>query len=91
MNATFLSLFVFIACLVRFSGKSNKLFVALTSKSEIAKAHQKVFDIIAFLSESIRCYQCSSAEGNRDLDTCGAYESFDAEVNIPVDCQDYER
>ncbi|ODM91862.1 hypothetical protein Ocin01_14821 [Orchesella cincta] len=39
-------------------------------------------------SVQIRCYQCSSAEDKeRGGDTCGVYNKFDKELNIPVDCQ----
>jgi len=46
--------------------------------------------LVTFVAHSvqIRCYQCSSAEDrDRGGDTCGVYDKFDHDLNIPVDCQ----
>ncbi|KAG7170649.1 uncharacterized protein LOC121864173 [Homarus americanus] len=37
-------------------------------------------------SDAIKCYQCSTDEDPDGRDLCGAYETFDAESHIPVDC-----
>mgnify|MGYP006952280651 CR=1 FL=1 len=41
------------------------------------------------LVESVRCYQCSSAQ-DKDHDSCGAYSSFEKEKHIPVECNSHE-
>lgn len=35
---------------------------------------------------AIRCYQCSSDQGNKEEDSCGAYEYFDKDRNSLTDC-----
>ena len=37
-------------------------------------------------TEAIRCYQCSSDTDPKGADLCGAYEKFDKEKNIPIEC-----
>jgi hypothetical protein len=39
---------------------------------------------------SIKCYQCSSDEDAKGEDNCGAYEYFDQNKNIAVDCMGEE-
>ncbi len=39
---------------------------------------------------SIKCYQCSSDEDGKGEDNCGAYEYFDQNKNIAVDCMGEE-
>ncbi|XP_076259943.1 UPAR/Ly6 domain-containing protein crok [Rhynchophorus ferrugineus] len=42
------------------------------------------------LGESIRCYQCSSAEDRKGEDNCGSYKKFDKTSNIAIDCNSEE-
>ncbi|XP_076368342.1 uncharacterized protein LOC143255879 isoform X3 [Tachypleus tridentatus] len=35
---------------------------------------------------AIRCFQCSSDQESDGEDQCGAYEHFDTERNVAVDC-----
>ncbi len=53
----------------------------LSSEVEILKS---VFHFTAVTS--IRCYQCSSADDPENEDNCGAYEDFDREEHIAVEC-----
>lgn len=39
---------------------------------------------------SIKCYQCSSDEDPKGEDNCGAYEHFDQNKNIAVECMGEE-
>ena len=39
---------------------------------------------------SIKCYQCSSDEDGKGVDNCGAYQYFDTNKNIAVDCMGEE-
>ena len=41
-------------------------------------------------SFGIKCYQCSSDTDPNGEDNCGAYEKFDKERNIPVECNSDE-
>lgn len=41
-------------------------------------------------SEAIRCYQCSSDTDPKGEDLCGAYNKFDKEKNIPIECNSDE-
>ncbi|XP_057325722.1 uncharacterized protein LOC130667863 [Microplitis mediator] len=41
-----------------------------------------------FETEAVRCYQCSSDTDPKKEDLCGAYESFDRNKHIPIDCND---
>ncbi|XP_054168238.1 uncharacterized protein LOC128965559 [Oppia nitens] len=40
--------------------------------------------------ESIKCYQCSSDEDPEGEDNCGAYQHFDQNKNIAVECMGEE-
>nr|CAD7448545.1 unnamed protein product [Timema bartmani] len=40
--------------------------------------------------EAIRCFQCSSAQGADDEDTCGAYTKFDKTHHIAIECNSDE-
>ncbi|KAM3965794.1 uncharacterized protein ACR2FA_000118 [Aphomia sociella] len=39
---------------------------------------------------SVRCYQCASSQDNKGEDTCGAYEKFDTDSHIAVECNSDE-
>ncbi|XP_076285836.1 UPAR/Ly6 domain-containing protein crok [Lasioglossum baleicum] len=39
---------------------------------------------------AIRCYQCSSDTDAKGEDLCGAYEKFDKEKNIAIECNSEE-
>lgn len=39
---------------------------------------------------AIKCYQCSSDEDPKGEDNCGAYEHFDQNKNIAVECMGEE-
>lgn len=41
-------------------------------------------------TEAVRCYQCSSDTDPKREDLCGAYEHFDRNKHIPIDCNDEE-
>ncbi|XP_060812899.1 uncharacterized protein LOC132905525 [Bombus pascuorum] len=41
-------------------------------------------------TQAIRCYQCSSDTDPKGEDLCGAYEKFDKDKNIAVDCNSEE-
>ncbi|XP_063602378.1 uncharacterized protein LOC134778479 [Penaeus indicus] len=47
-----------------------------------------IFLILSVIYETgaIKCYQCSTDEDPEGRDLCGAYEYFDEEAHIPVDC-----
>ncbi|XP_030759705.1 uncharacterized protein LOC115885078 [Sitophilus oryzae] len=45
---------------------------------------------IAKIGNSVRCYQCSSAEDRRNEDNCGAYKKFDKANHIAIDCNSEE-
>ncbi|CAH0400837.1 unnamed protein product [Chilo suppressalis] len=38
----------------------------------------------------VRCYQCSSFQDPKGEDTCGAYNKFDRDTHIAVDCSSDE-
>lgn len=40
--------------------------------------------------ESIRCYQCSSGQDPKGEDNCGAYDKFDKNKHISVECNSDE-
>ena len=40
--------------------------------------------------EGIRCYQCSSGQDPKGEDNCGAYEKFDKNKHIAVECNSDE-
>ena len=40
--------------------------------------------------EAIRCYQCSSDTDPKNQDLCGAYNKFDTQKNIPIECGDMD-
>lgn len=42
------------------------------------------------LGDTVRCYQCSSAEDQRGEDNCGAYKKFDKKNHIAIDCNSDE-
>ncbi|CAB3380940.1 Hypothetical predicted protein [Cloeon dipterum] len=44
-----------------------------------------LFGAVAF-GNAIRCYQCSSAQEEKGVDNCGAYDEFNPENHIAVDC-----
>ncbi|KAG7197811.1 hypothetical protein KM043_001625 [Ampulex compressa] len=45
----------------------------------------------AFLgTEGVRCYQCSSDTDPKGEDICGAYEKFDKEKNVAIECNSEE-
>ncbi len=39
---------------------------------------------------AIKCYQCSTEKDGKGVDNCGAYNSFDKNQNIAVDCMGEE-
>ncbi|XP_046492562.1 uncharacterized protein [Neodiprion pinetum] len=39
---------------------------------------------------AIRCYQCSSSQDPENEDNCGAYEEFDKQRNVPIECNSEE-
>ncbi|XP_076160273.1 UPAR/Ly6 domain-containing protein crok [Ptiloglossa arizonensis] len=41
-------------------------------------------------TEAIRCYQCSSDTDPKGEDLCGAYQKFDKEKNIAIECSSEE-
>ncbi|XP_050471662.1 uncharacterized protein LOC126864396 [Bombus huntii] len=41
-------------------------------------------------TQAIRCYQCSSDTDPKGEDLCGAYEKFDKDKNIAVECNSEE-
>ncbi|XP_076232499.1 UPAR/Ly6 domain-containing protein crok [Calliopsis andreniformis] len=45
---------------------------------------------VAIDTEAIRCYQCSSDTDPKGEDLCGAYEKFDKEKNIAIECNSEE-
>ncbi|XP_059488223.1 uncharacterized protein LOC132204024 [Neocloeon triangulifer] len=49
-------------------------------------AHLCIFLATIAFANAIRCYQCSSAQDPKGEDNCGAYENFDPENHIAVDC-----
>lgn len=47
-----------------------------------------LFSLLAVMS--IRCYQCSSGQDPKGEDNCGAYEKFDKNKHISVECNSDE-
>lgn len=43
-----------------------------------------------FLGEAVRCYQCSSHQDAKGEDNCGAYEKFQKDRQIAVECNSDE-
>ncbi|XP_076626538.1 UPAR/Ly6 domain-containing protein crok [Colletes latitarsis] len=41
-------------------------------------------------TDAIRCYQCSSNTDPKGEDLCGAYQKFDKEKNIAIECNSEE-
>ncbi|XP_074112815.1 UPAR/Ly6 domain-containing protein qvr [Cotesia typhae] len=39
-------------------------------------------------TEAVRCYQCGSDSDSKNEDLCGAYEPFDKNKHISIDCND---
>lgn len=48
------------------------------------------YKYIFILVKAIRCYQCSSDSDPDGTDVCGAYESFEKDRHVPVDCSSDE-
>ncbi|XP_054268506.1 uncharacterized protein LOC128990232 [Macrosteles quadrilineatus] len=46
--------------------------------------------ILISTSDAVRCYQCSSHQDPKGEDNCGAYEKFQKDRHIAVDCNSDE-
>lgn len=51
----------------------------------------RAWTVFVFITgEAIRCYQCSSNTDPKGEDNCGAYNKFDKNQNIAVECNSEE-
>ena len=80
---------VVLVCLVCSFFKSGKLTIVMN----YCESHDNDFSIqngFSSIVSPIKCYQCSSDEDPDGEDNCGAYEHFDQDKNIAVDCMGEE-